>query len=90
MNRNTFFVAAALIIFLVVAVGFTFHVWTNIGADPAAGGGGEMNGNGITALIIGGIGSLVLGAGLMALVFFSARRGYDDAADPKGRQDQDP
>jgi hypothetical protein len=48
-----------------------------------------MNGNGVAALIIGGIGSLVLGGGLMALVFFSSRRGYDDAADLKTRPDVD-
>jgi hypothetical protein len=47
-----------------------------------------MNHNGVTALIIGGIGSLALGGGLMALVFFSARRGYDDAADLKHHLDE--
>jgi hypothetical protein len=39
--------------------------------------------------VIGGIGSLILGGGLMALVFFSSRRGYDDAADLKSRPDAD-
>jgi len=89
MDRKTLLVIATLIIFLVAAVAFSFNVWTSVGADADAGAGGAMNGNGVAALIIGGIGSLVLGGGLMALVFFSARRGYDDAADPKTRPDRD-
>jgi len=44
-------------------------------------GGETMSGHGVAALVIGAIGSLVLGGGLMALVFLSSRRGYDDAAD---------
>ncbi|MDB5396793.1 MAG: hypothetical protein JWM91_4299 [Rhodospirillales bacterium] len=89
MERKTIFVVLALVIMLVAAITFSFHVWTSVGADADAGGGGGMNGNGVAALVIGGIGSLILGGGLMALVFFSSRRGYDDAADLKSRQDRD-
>ena len=87
MGRNGLIIAVILLVFLGAAVGFTVHVWTSVGAD--AGTGGAMDGNGVTALILGGIGSLVLGGGLMALVFFSARRGYDDAADLKTRPGAD-
>lgn len=87
MQAKTLFVVLSLVIMLAAALAFSFHVWTSIGADAGAGGG--MNGNGVAALVIGGIGSLILGGGLMALVFFSSRRGYDDAADLKNRPDED-
>jgi hypothetical protein len=86
MERKTFVLAILLLLMLGAAVGFSYHVWTSVGADPQ--GGGTMNGNGVAALIIGGIGTLVLGGGLMALVFFSSRRGYDDAADLKRHLDE--
>jgi hypothetical protein len=89
MDRKTLLVVVTLIVFLVAAVAFSLNVWTSVGAGAESGSGGEMNGNGVAALVIGGIGSLVLGGGLMALVFFSARRGYDDAADLKGRANRD-
>ena len=44
--------------------------------------GGEISVKGWIALAAGSILSLALGAGLMALVFYSARRGYDDRAAP--------
>ncbi|HYE00157.1 MAG TPA: hypothetical protein VEH84_12300 [Alphaproteobacteria bacterium] len=51
-----------------------FLVWVawQIGAD-----GGAIGGHGIAALVIGTLGSIVLGVGLMALVFYSSRAGYD-------------
>jgi len=58
------------------ALYLAWHEWT----VPTAGG-AQMNGNGMAALILGAIGSLILGGGLMALIFLSARRGYDDRAD---------
>jgi hypothetical protein len=83
MDRKTVILIVALVVMLGAAMGFSWHVWTSVGADPSQGGGQAMNGNGMAALIIGGIGTLALGAGLMALVFYSSRRGYDDAADLK-------
>ena len=38
----------------------------------------KMSGHGIFALILGLVFSLGLGGGLMALVFYSSRAGYDD------------
>jgi len=40
----------------------------------------EMGFHGIVALILGALLSLLLGGGLMALVFHSSRHGYDEAA----------
>jgi hypothetical protein len=88
MERKAYFLVATLVIFLVAAMGFSYYAWTSVGATSTDG--MTMNGNGVAALIIGGIGSLVLGGGLMALVFYSARRGYDDAADLKTRPHADP
>lgn len=40
----------------------------------------EMGVHGILALILGALLSLLLGGGLMALVFYSSRHGHDEAA----------
>ena len=44
------------------------------------GGFGGLSANGVGALIIGTFASLLLGTGLMALVFMSDRSGYDQAS----------
>ncbi len=74
MSKKALFVAVALALILGAAVYSTSHMWISIGSD-----GPGMTANGMTALILGGIGTLALGGGLMALVFYSSRRGYDDA-----------
>jgi len=86
MNSKTIILIVALVVMLGAATAFSWHVWTSVGAD-ASDGGQAMSGNGMAALIIGGIGTLALGGGLMALVFYSSRRGYDDAADLKHLDD---
>jgi hypothetical protein len=69
---------AALLVLLALAVFGIAWAWnaTN-GVDDAA-----MDENGWIALGLGSFFSLVIGCGLMALMFFSSRRGYDEAADP--------
>ncbi len=47
----------------------------------------EMSIHGWIALTLGVVVTMAVGVGLMALVFFSARRGYDDAVD---RDDDEP
>ncbi len=76
MSKKSLFVVVILALILAAAVYLTSSMWTSIGS-----GGPGMNANGVIALILGGIGTLALGGGLMALVFYSSRRGYDDAAD---------
>jgi hypothetical protein len=75
MSKGALFVVIVLVAILAVVLYSTANIWMSIGGGPG------MNGNGVAALVIGGIGTLVLGGGLMALVFYSSRRGYDDAAD---------
>ena len=56
--------------FLIVSIWFAVQAFTTIDAT--------MTGHGWFALVLGVVLSLLLGGGLMALVFFSSRRGYDD------------
>jgi hypothetical protein len=66
-------IAAAVVLMIgtVIAV-----LWTNIGES-------EISGAGWLAMALGVIVTLALGVGLMGLVFFSNRRGYDEV----GRKD---
>ncbi len=51
----------------------------------------EMGKHGWIALGLGTFFSLLIGCGLMALMFFSSRSGHDDAADPfRHREHRDP
>jgi hypothetical protein len=90
MSIRSVLLIIVLLALLIAAAAISIHTWNSIGADPSSGGGGKgMSGVGIAALIGGGLGTLALGVGLMSLVFFSARRGYDDAADQKARPPED-
>ena len=56
----------------------------------SASSGVEMGKHGWIALGLGTFFSLLIGCGLMALLFFSSRSGHDDAADPfRERQRRD-
>ncbi|MCK1393055.1 hypothetical protein [Bradyrhizobium sp. 1] len=68
----------ALCAMLALAVVGIVWAWNaSNGVDDVA-----MDENGWIALGLGSFFSLVIGCGLMALMFFSSRRGYDEAADP--------
>ena len=43
--------------------------------------GASMSGHGYAAMFLGILFTIVVGCGLMALAFYSNRRGYDDRAD---------
>jgi hypothetical protein len=60
--------------FLVAAVWGAWDIWFHEGADT------DIGFHGTLALIMGAAASLIIGGGLMVLVFISARRGYDDEA----------
>jgi hypothetical protein len=56
-----------------LSAGVAFWAWREIGDV-------DISPNGLIALGLGAGATFALGAGLMALVFFSNRRGYDDRA----------
>ena len=68
-----------LVVILVVMLLMT-GIWM-VGAWSFAGD-VQMSKHGWIALGLGTFFSLVIGCGLMALMFFSNRSGHDDAADP--------
>lgn len=57
--------------FLGLVVGWAVWAWQQTA-------GVEMSGHGYAAMTLGIIFTLVVGCGLMALMFYSSRRGYDD------------
>jgi len=59
------------------------EVW-NASSDVA------MTKHGWIALGLGTFFSLLIGCGLMALMFFSSRSGHDEAADPLRHHNEDP
>ncbi len=66
------FIVILLLVFLAVAAVFGVYIWTEMG-DVA------ISTHGWIALVAGTVLSLVIGCGLMALAFFSARHGHDEA-----------
>lgn len=71
---RTFLIAGGLCAAL-LATGYL--IWRDWAAWPQV----DLPLNGMIALGIGAVFTFLLGAGLMALVFYSARRGYDDITD---------
>lgn len=69
---KTLLLIASLLAMLVGAIAFAVITWTDLS-------GVSMSIHGWIALIGGAVLSLLVGGGLMTLVFYSARRGYDDA-----------
>ena len=77
MKSTPSWVAAVIAGAVVLVIGFFIAaLWTGIGDS-------EISGAGWLAMGLGVIVTLALGIGLMALVFFSNRRGYDEI----GRRD---
>jgi hypothetical protein len=65
--------AVVLIALLLAAAGVSLWVWNQLG-DTA------MGVQGYVALVLGVVATLVIGGGLMGLVFYSNRHGYDERA----------
>src|ERR1700749_116294 len=80
LNYGQILLIASLIALLIAAVVWGGWVWQAVG-DVAMGEAGWV------ALIMGTLFSLLVGCGLMALMFVSNRGGYDEAADPLGKHD---
>lgn len=66
---------ATLVGMLILTLGWAVYVWNQSSDSP-------MDKHGWIALGLGTFFSLLIGCGLMALMFFSSRSGHDDAADP--------
>ena len=78
LNLGTIVVVAALIAIMIAALWFAASAWTEISGPP-------MPPVGYAAMIMGVVLSLVVGCGLMALLFYSSRHGYDEQHPPDER-----
>jgi heme/copper-type cytochrome/quinol oxidase subunit 2 len=81
MRRPSPGILAAVILtgLSILAVTFLVQAWSHIEA--------QMSIHGWIALILGVVVTMAFGVGLMALVFFSARRGWDDTVDRNDRDE---
>lgn len=73
-SRNELVLLVPLLGLLATTLAWAIYAWTSID--------GAMNKHGWIALCLGAFFSLIIGCGLMALMFFSSRSGHDEAADP--------
>jgi len=73
MTRGTILLILILLGLLGMAVWMAVGVWTM----PEMG--VPVSGHGFIALALGGLGTLLVGGGLMFLVFLSSRSGHDQA-----------
>jgi hypothetical protein len=64
--------------FLAASVWFAYYVWASDAGPP-------MPASGYAAMTLGVLFSLVVGIGLMALVFYSNRHGYDEGGRGEGQ-----
>jgi hypothetical protein len=70
---RTFLIIAPLFAILALAIWFAGAAWAHLGGDA-------IPLYGYVAICGGVLVSLLVGGGLMALVFYSSRHGYDDEA----------
>src|SRR5215217_5570891 len=82
LSGGQFVLLAVLTAILLMTVVWATYVWTSSNDVP-------MSQHGWIALGLGTLFSLVIGCGLMALMFFSSRSGHDEAATPKFMQRRD-
>ena len=71
---RTALVILVLLTFLAVTAGWALYAWMSLDNVP-------MSGHGYAAMVLGIIFSLALGCGLMGLMFYSNRHGYDEGPD---------
>ena len=83
IGGGSWVILATLFILLVGAIVLSYLGWTSaVGTDVPA--------SGYVALVLGVIASLAVGFGLMALVFYSSRAGYDEPARLVQKDDASP
>ncbi|MBI3516711.1 MAG: hypothetical protein HY060_21990 [Proteobacteria bacterium] len=71
--KPAFVLAAVLVPLLIGAAVISAWIWGEIGDTP-------IGAQGYVALGLGVVATLAVGGGLMWLVFYSSRHGYDDRA----------
>ena len=71
LKAGSIALVASLLTMLAAAVWFAVHTWMSVEGPP-------MPQVGYLAMALGVFFSLVVGFGLMALIFYSARHGYDE------------
>jgi hypothetical protein len=71
MRTSQWIIVAALLGILAIVIWYGVNVWARTPSMPAYG---------YVAMGLGAIVAVAIGVGLMALMFHSHRRGYDDAA----------
>jgi hypothetical protein len=71
-------VIVPLLAFLAASVWFAYYVWASDAGPP-------MPVSGYAAMALGVLFSLVVGIGLMALVFYSHHHGYDEGGQGESR-----
>jgi hypothetical protein len=80
LSGSQFLLLGILCALLLITVAWAATVWTSSNDVP-------MAKDGWIALGLGTFFSVVIGCGLMALMFYSSRSGHDEAATPKIRKD---
>jgi hypothetical protein len=78
---GTIALVAALLGLLAGSMWFAVHTWMSV-EGPA------MPTAGYVAMTLGVVFSIVLGIGLMGLIFYSSRHGYDEASYEKQRHEE--
>lgn len=73
LSKGTMAIMAAFLIVLTAVIFATFYVWQEMGFVA-------LGFHGWLAVFLGSAGSIILGAGLMWLSFYSNRAGYDESA----------
>ena len=85
ISRGQILLIVALVAILALTIVGGVSAWNaSNGVDDA-----PMSVHGWIALGLGTAFSLLIGCGLMALMFFSSRSGHDDVADPFRRRDSE-
>ena len=73
LSKSMWALIAAFLIVLIAVVAASFYVWQEMGVIA-------LGFHGWLAVGLGSAGSILLGAGLMWLSFYSSRTGYDEKA----------
>ena len=83
LSAGAWIAIVALVVLLVLAIVGVYYSGTD---DLAAG----VSGAGMLAMTFGVLFTIAVGCGLMALIFFSSRRGYDEPAsrEPTDKDDK--